>query len=134
MSISNRHLVFNLLSFSIMIMSLVFTTIIWNSKAAKKSEEKKQIGRILIILSEMPVFYIFIKFTNFVNSKIAFPFVLFMFILNFGGKGLYRLYKLYKTDKDLTFLFGLLVVYFLIVFCIIFIDYKKMFDLFLIDM
>ena len=131
---SNSYLVFNLLLFSIMIMSLVFTIIIWNSKAAKKSEEKKQICGILIILSEMPVFYIFIKFANLVNSKIAFPLVLFVFILSFGGKGLYRLYKLYKIDKDLTFLFGLLIAYFLIVFSIIFIDYKKMFDLFLINM
>jgi hypothetical protein len=75
--------------------------------------------------------YVFIKYANLVDSKIAFPLVLFMFILSFGGKGSYLLYKLYIADKDIAYLFGVLLVYFLIVFSIIFIDYKRMFDLFL---
>ena len=132
MSIKDSYLIFNLLLFSIMIMNILFTIFLFNSKAAKKSEENKHISRILIILTEMPVFYIFFKMANLVDSEVIFPVVVSVFILNFTSKGFYRLYKLHKIDKDLSFLFGLLLVYFLIVFIIIFIDYKRMFDLFLI--
>lgn len=133
MTIKNSYLIFNFLLFTIIIMSLLFTIFLFNSKAAKKDEKNRHISKILRILIEMPVFYIFIKWANLTDSKYSFTIVISTFVLNFTSRGLYKLYKLYKIDKDLSILFGLVIIYFLIIFSIIFIDYKKMFDLFLIQ-